>query len=90
MALKIDVRITANAGRNQVVGWQGDRLKIKIKAPAVEGKANEELLQFLAERLQVRRREIGIDRGETAKAKVIWVEGIYQAQLSERLGLKAS
>ena len=72
------------------MGWQGDRLKIKIKAPAVEGKANEEVLQFLAERLQVRRREIGIDRGETAKAKVIWVEGIDQAQLSERLGLKAS
>jgi len=86
MPLKIDVRITANAGRNEIVGWQGGRLKIKVKAPAVEGKANEELLRFLAERLQVRRREIGIERGETAKSKVIWVEGIDEAQLGERLG----
>jgi len=85
MALKIDVQITANAGRNEVVGWQAGRLKIKVKAPAVEGKANEELLRFLAGRLGVRRREVGIDRGETAKAKVIWVEGLEEPELLERL-----
>ena len=87
MRLKIDVWITANAGRNEVIGWRDGRLKIKVKAPAVEGKANEELLRFLAERLQVRRREIGIERGETAKSKLIWVEGIDQAQFFERLQL---
>ena len=85
MPLKFDVRITPNAGRNQLIGWQAGRLKIKVKAPAVEGKANEELLRFLAELLQVRRREIGIDRGETAKSKVIWVEGLDEAQLRQRL-----
>ena len=87
MPLKIDVRITPNASRNEVIGWQGGQLKIKVKAPAVEGKANEELLRFLADQLQIRRREIGMDRGETAKSKVIWIEGVEQAQLFERLGV---
>ena len=62
MAFKIDVRISANAGRNEIVGWQGGQLKIKVKAPAVEGKANEELLRFLAERLQLHRRAVEIER----------------------------
>jgi len=32
---KITVQISANAGRNEIIGWQGERLKIKVKAPAV-------------------------------------------------------
>jgi hypothetical protein len=87
MAFKIDVRISANAGRNEIVGWQGGRLKIKVRAPAVEGKANEELLRYLAERLQVHRRAVGIERGETAKTKLIWVDGLEEAQGFERLGV---
>jgi len=63
-------------------------LKIKVKAPAVEGKANEELLRFLAERLQVHRRSVGIERGETAKAKLIWVEGLDEPEIFERLGVR--
>ena len=47
MGVKFDVQITANAGRNQVIGWHAGRLKIKVKAPAIEGKASEELLRFL-------------------------------------------
>ena len=84
--MKIDVQITANAGRSEVVGWQAGRLKIKVKAPAVEGKANGELLRFLAGRLGVRRREIGIERGETAKAKTIRVEGIDEREALAKLG----
>jgi len=84
---RIDVRISANAGRNEIVGWQAGRLKIKVRAPAVEGKANEELLRFLAERLDVHRRAVGIERGETAKVKLIRVEGLSEAEVFERLGV---
>ena len=55
MSFKLPVQISANAGQNQIVGWQGDRLKIKVKAPAVDGRANEELRRFLAERLEIHR-----------------------------------
>jgi len=85
MSCKITVQITANASRNEIVGWQGERLKIKVKAPAVEGKANEELLRFLAERLEVHRREIHIERGETSKTKLICIAGMDEAAFHEKL-----
>jgi len=88
MSCKIEVQITANAGRNEIGGWHGGRLKIKVKAPAVEGKANEGLLRFLAEKLQVHRRDVGIERGETAKAKLIAVEGLEEGEVWGRLGVQ--
>ena len=81
MALKLTVQITANASRNEIVGWLGERLKIKVKAPAVEGKANAELLRFLAERLGVRPNALQIVRGETAKTKVLAIEGVDEEKL---------
>lgn len=81
MALGLTVQITANASRNEIVGWLGDRLKIKVKAPAVEGKANAELLRFLADRLGVRPNALHILRGETARTKVLSIDGVDAAQL---------
>ncbi len=75
----IDVQITANASRSEIVGWLGGRLKIKVKAPAVEGKANAELLRFLAERLEIRANQLRIVRGETARMKTIEIEGVDEA-----------
>ncbi len=59
-----------------MAGRHGERVKVKVRAPAVDGKANEELIRFLAERLGVRQREVRIVQGEKAKSKVIEIEGI--------------
>jgi hypothetical protein len=86
--MKLDVQISANASRSEIVGWIGGRLKIKVKAPAVEGKANAELLRFLAEKLATRPNQLQIVRGETAKLKTIAVEGVDDLpQLARLLGL---
>lgn len=85
--MKLNVQISANASRNDIVGWVGDKLKIKIKAPAVEGKANAELLRYLAERLGIRQNCLQILRGDTAKLKVIQIQGIEDAALREKLGI---
>lgn len=84
--MKLDVQITANASRSEIVGWLGERLKIKVKAPAVEGKANAELLRFLAKQLEVRANQLRIVRGETAKMKTIEIEGADETELRRRLG----
>jgi uncharacterized protein (TIGR00251 family) len=83
--MTINVQITANASRNEVVGWIDGRLKIKVKAPAVEGKANAELLRFLAERLDLRPNRLQIVRGGTARRKTIEIEGVTEDFLRERL-----
>ena len=87
--MNLEVQISANAPRNQVVGWVGDRLKIKVKAPAVEGKANAELLRFLGESLDLRPNRLQILRGETAKLKLIAIDGLELPQLNEKLAQKA-
>ncbi len=85
--MMIDVQITANAPRNEIVGWHGGRLKIKVKAPAVEGKANAELLRFLAERLDIRANQLRIVRGETARLKTIELADMEDEAVRQRLGI---
>ncbi len=75
-SLTLTLQITPNARRSEVVGWLGDRLKVKIKAPAVEGKANAELVRFLAELFGVRANAVVLLRGETARLKVVRVDGM--------------
>ena len=84
--LRITVQISANANRNEIIGWQDNRLKIRIKAPAVEGRANDAVVRFLAEQLGIRRREICIERGTTSTIKVIAFASQDVESLREKLG----
>jgi len=81
MPLTLNLQTTPNAPRSEIVGWMGDRLKLKIKAPAVEGKANAELVRFLAETFGVRLNAVTLLRGETARLKVVRIEGVDEADL---------
>jgi uncharacterized protein (TIGR00251 family) len=81
MPVTLTIQTTPNAPRSQIVGWVGDRLKVKVKAPAVEGKANAELVRFLAERLGVRPNAVTLVRGETARLKVVRIDGVERVNL---------
>jgi uncharacterized protein (TIGR00251 family) len=59
------------SSRNEIVGIHDGALKVKIKAPAVEGAANKELVKFLAKRFKIPKSEIVFVAGETAKRKRI-------------------
>ncbi|MBM4467450.1 MAG: YggU family protein [Chloroflexi bacterium] len=60
------VRVVPRASRNEIVGVQGDALKVRLTAPPVEGKANEALVAFLAQRLGVRKSQVEIVAGGTS------------------------
>lgn len=83
MSVTLNLQTTPNAPRSQIVGWVGDRLKVKVKAPAVEGKANAELLRFLAECCGVRPGAVSLVRGETARLKTVRIEGITDEQFAK-------
>jgi hypothetical protein len=85
--MKLAVQITTNAPRSEIAGWLGDRLKIKIKAPPVDGKANAELVRFLAEKFGVRQSAVRILRGETAKRKMVEIDGLDEAGCRVAFGL---
>jgi len=81
MPVTLTIQTTPNAPRSEIVGWLGERLKVKVKAPAVEGKANLELVRFLAEYFGVRPNAVTLLRGDTARIKTVRIEGVEEADL---------
>ena len=67
--------IQPGASRSCVKGLHGDRLKISIKAPPVDGAANLALIEFLSDTLDVSKSRIHVISGETSRQKNLWVEG---------------
>jgi uncharacterized protein (TIGR00251 family) len=68
--LRIHVRIIPNAGKNSIVQEEG-RLKIKVTAPAIDGKANKALIELLADHFKVRKSAINIIKGDKGRDKII-------------------
>jgi uncharacterized protein len=79
------IKAIPNAPRNEVVGWLGEALKVKVHAPPVEGRANEVLCEFLAEFLGLPRRAVTVLRGDTSRQKIVRVDGLSSADLRARL-----
>ncbi|OIP94350.1 MAG: YggU family protein [Syntrophobacterales bacterium CG_4_8_14_3_um_filter_58_8] len=70
------VRVVPRASRSEVAGVQGDALKLRITAPPVEGKANEECIRLLAETLGVKKGRVAIIAGHASRTKTVVVAGI--------------
>jgi hypothetical protein len=81
------IKAIPGAPKNQVCGWLGAALKIKIQAPPVEGRANEALVEFLAKALEVPRRTVTLVRGDTSRHKTVHIDGLDLAEAKRRLGV---
>jgi len=84
------LKVTPSASRDAVVGWQGDVLRVHVRAPAQRGKANDAVLRLLAAALGVERRRLRIVRGETSRQKVVSVDGLDEAEIRARLASASS
>jgi hypothetical protein len=73
----IAVHVQPRAARTEVVGMHGDAVKVRLRAPPVDGAANDELLRFMATRLGVRRQDLEIVSGATARGKRVRVSGTF-------------
>jgi uncharacterized protein (TIGR00251 family) len=73
--LKFNIYVQPRSSRNQVVGLLGDALKLKIKAPPVEGAANKMCITVLAKALNVPRSAIEIVSGQASRTKRVQVRG---------------
>jgi uncharacterized protein (TIGR00251 family) len=72
-SITLEIHAQPGAKKNEVAGVHGDALKIRIAAPPVEGKANDELRRFLAEAFGVPLRAVTLVRGETGRRKTVHV-----------------
>jgi len=72
-AIVLTLHIQPGAARSEFAGMYGDALKLRLAAPPIEGKANAELIRFLADLFGVPTRNIVLLRGETSRAKTVRV-----------------
>jgi uncharacterized protein (TIGR00251 family) len=77
--------IFPNAKSDKVVGAHGETIKIKLHAPAVEGKANAALRSFLAEELKIPERNIALVRGQKSREKPIRIDGLSDEDAQRQL-----
>ena len=85
----IAVRVTPGAKRNEVSNMADGALRIKVAAPAVDGRANEALIYFVSQLLHVRPRQVTIFRGQTSRQNLLHIDGLSQAQAEAMLSRQA-
>jgi len=85
MKTTLSVKVVPNASKNEIVGFEGDYLKIRIKAPPEKDKANVELIRFLAKKLKISRSDITLLKGRTSKLKLLEIENISYEMLLKRI-----
>ena len=79
----LSIRVQPGARRSEVVGELGDALKVRVAAPANDGKANAELVRFLAQRVGVPRRALEVVRGAHSRTKIVRIRGDVDLGLLE-------
>jgi uncharacterized protein (TIGR00251 family) len=82
---RLAVKVTPNAGRNEVSGLKDGVWLIKIGAPPDKGKANKELVDFLSARLGVKKSAVLIIKGQNSRNKVLIIEGLNGEEIAQRL-----
>ena len=87
--LKIWVQVHSNARFNELQGEKDEVWHLRIAAPPIEGRANQELIGYLSSALKVSKSALIIEKGLTSKRKLITISGLSQEQLRARF-LKSS
>jgi uncharacterized protein len=73
-SIVLEIHVQPGAKRSEVVGVHVDAVRIRIAAPAIEGKANAALLAFLAEIFGVPRKNVTLIRGTHGRKKTVRIE----------------
>lgn len=74
--IDLPVKAVPGARRDEVVGWLGERLKVRVSQPPEGGKANAAICRLVAEALGVKMGMVTVARGETHPEKVLRITGI--------------
>jgi len=81
----VKVLVQPRAAKNEIVGLQGDMLKVKLTAPPVDGAANRMCRDYVAKALKVRRSQVEMVSGHKSRSKTLLVRSATQQQLQALL-----
>lgn len=75
------VKIVPKSSSNQILGWEGEELKIKIAAVPEKGEANEELIHFLAKTFKIAKSQIQLVKGQTSRHKKLRITNLSEEDI---------
>ena len=77
--ITIEVKVEPRSSQKGIAGVMDNNvLKVKLTSPPVEGAANEQLIEVIAEELKVKRSQVKVIRGHTSKRKVVEISGVKE------------
>ncbi len=79
--VSFSVRVQPRASKDELVGVHGGALKIRLQAPAVENRANEALVEFLAHLLKTSKSAVRILAGDQSRTKRVEIRGVTKQQI---------
>ena len=83
----LSVHACPRAAQDQVQGLHGDAVKIRLGSPPADGKANDALIAFLSQILDVPARDLIIVAGSSSRRKRVAIAGVTEAAVQAKLGL---
>lgn len=83
---RLKLKVVPNASMDQIAGWLGDELKVRVSQPAEAGKANRRVESLIAEQLGVPIAAISVVAGARSARKTVEVRGMDPDEARTRLG----
>lgn len=81
----IHLLVQPRASKNEIVGVQGDELKVRLTSPPVEGAANRLCCEFIAKRLGIAKSAVILEAGETSRHKRLFIPGASAQAVAAQL-----
>ena len=81
----LNVRVRPRASKDEIAGTMDGALKIRLRAPAVENRANEALVEFLADLLKTAKSAVRIQSGAQSRLKRVEIRGVTRQQILDLL-----
>ena len=81
----LSIKVVPGSSRNRVVGRLGDALKVQVAAAPERGKANQAVVELLAETLGIKANQIEVIAGHAQPRKTLRIAGLEQAQVDAKL-----
>jgi uncharacterized protein (TIGR00251 family) len=79
----VHIKVTPNASKNKILGFDEGVLKVRIRGVPEKGRVNQELIDFLAEIFEIAKSKIEILNGHTSKFKKVKIEGVIPKIVQE-------
>lgn len=84
--MKLNVKVVPKASRNEIAGWLGDALKVRVAALPEAGRANDAVEALIAEALGLPRARVRLIAGAASARKTLEIIGMAEHELRARLG----